>query len=188
MLTVRLADPTDGPACAAIYDPIVRDTIISLEYKPPGPAGMTARLTEILTAYPWLVAERGGEVIGYAYAGPHRTRAGYAWAADFTVYIAEKARRQGVGRRLYEALIPLVRRQGYFSAFAGVTLPNAGSKAVHEAVGFYYQFKYDKSGFKFGAWHDVGWWRLELAEGLPQHNPIPFPELCGDPLVRAVLG
>jgi phosphinothricin acetyltransferase len=160
---VRHADAArDGAACAEIYAPFVRETAISFEDEPPDAEEIARRITELSTRFPWLVAEDDGLVIGYAYASPHRQRAAYRWAADVAVYVAPGRRRMGQGRALYEALLGLLRRQGVRMACAGITLPNPASVALHEAVGFQPVGIYRRIGWKAGAWHDVGWWQLEL--------------------------
>jgi phosphinothricin acetyltransferase len=85
------------------------------------------RIRKTLAQYPWLVEERDGAVVGYAYAGQHRVRAAYQWAVDVAVYIDERHRRTGVGRALYTSLFGMLVKQGYYNAYAGITLPNPGS-------------------------------------------------------------
>lgn len=177
-MIVRTASTTDAAAIAAIYAPIVRDTAISFETEPPDADGMAARIETTLATHPWLVAEADEAIAGYAYAGLHAAREAYRWSANTTVYVAENRRGSGVGRALYAALIGILRRQGFHSAFAGITLPNAASIALHEAVGFEPLGIYREVGFKLGRWRDVGWWRLGLsaADGGPR-EPVPFPAL-----------
>ena len=79
------------------------------------------------------------------------------------MYVDPARRRSGVGRELYEALLPLLARQRLHLAVAGITLPNEASVALHEAVGFEPVGVYREIGYKAGAWHDVGWWQLDLA-------------------------
>lgn len=176
---IRVAQPADAAAFAAIYAPIVTDTAISFETVPPSAQEMGQRVAKVLATHPWLTALRDGEVVGYAYAGAHRERAAYRWSCDVTVYVAAQAHRSGVGQALYRALIPILKRQGLRSAFAGIALPNAGSVALHEAMGFTPIGVYREVGFKLDAWRDVGWWRLALAtdEGQPA-EPIAFPDLA----------
>jgi len=184
-LEVRVATGEDAAAIAAIYAPVVRDTPISFELEPPDVATMRQRMLDTLKVRPWLVCERDGAVIGYAYAASHRERAAYQWCVETSVYIADSARRQGVGRTLYAALLPLLARQGYVHAYAGITLPNAASVGLHERLGFRPVGIYKAIGFKLGAWHDVGWWDLPLPRGtLPPEPaaPVPFPLVArGEP-------
>ena len=168
---IRLATPADGPALAAIYDPVVAHTAISFETEPPGAQGMSARVATALQHAPWLVDEEQGAVRGYAYASRHRDRAAYVWSVDVAVYVHEAHRRKGVGQGLYDTLFPLLREQGFTAAFAGITLPNAASVALHERAGFKPLGVYRGVGFKQGAWRDVGWWQLDLAERPPNAQP-----------------
>ena len=184
---IRIARADDAAQVAAIYAPIVRDTFISFETEAPDAAEMARRIETTLATHPWIVAEQDGGVIAYAYGSAHRARSAYRWSVDVTVYLAEAARGQGLGRRLYGVLLPLLARQGFRSAFAGVALPNAASVGLHEAVGFEPIGVYRDVGFKLGGWRDVGWWRLGLDEsaGKPD-EPVPFRDLA--PGLPAVLG
>ncbi len=186
---LRAADPRDAAALAAIYAPIVRDTIISFETDPPGDNEMARRIAETLKTYPWLVAERGGAVVGYAYASPHRQRDAYRWSVDVTAYVDARARRSGVGRALYGGLLAVLRAQGFRSAFAGVALPNPQSVGLHEAMGFAPVGVYRDVGFKLGGWRDVGWWRAALSQGdQPPSEPIPFQAFRHTQDCRLILG
>ncbi len=159
---IRLATPADAAPVQAIYGPVVRDTIISFEKEPPSVDEMRRRIADTLPAHPWLVCERDGAVIGFAYAGRHRARAGYDWSVDVTVYIDPSWHRRGIGRALYASLFAILRLQGFCNAYAGVALPNPGSVGLHEALGFEPVGVYRQVGFKHGAWRDVGWWHLGL--------------------------
>jgi phosphinothricin acetyltransferase len=123
---------------------------------------MARRIEATSRDYPYLVAERDGVFAGYAYASQHRTRAAYRFSVDVTVYIAEAARRSGVGQALYAELLSNLAARGFHAAFAGIALPNPGSIALHERVGFTSLGIYREVGFKFGSWHDVGWWQRLL--------------------------
>jgi L-amino acid N-acyltransferase YncA len=153
--------------------------VASFEEFAPDGREMGQRVEWTLRTHPFLVAEVDGAIVGYAYAGPHHhTRAAYRWATDVTVYIDAAARRQGVGTALYGRLFQILRAQNLVIACAGITLPNDGSVALHEAQGFRPVGVYSPIGFKAGAWHDVGWWQLELAPpGEPPAEPIAFPDL-----------
>ena len=176
MARIRMATLDDAEALAAIYGPIVERTLISFEERAPGPDGMRERLAKVRATHPWLVLEDRG-VLGYAYATVHRERAAYRFAVDTSVYVAEAARRRGVGRRLYAALFRLLRAQGFFRAFAGVTLPNDASLGLHAALGFEPVGVYRSAGFKFGAWHDVMWLGRTLRDGLPEREPEALASL-----------
>lgn len=175
-VTIRGADPDrDAPACAAIYAPHVEAAPVSFEERPPDAAELAARIERTQATHPWLVAERGGEVVGYAYACPHRQRSAYRWSVDVSVYVATGQLGQGIGRALYTALIEHLRAQRFRMAFAGITLPNPASVALHERLGFVQVGRMREVGWKAGAWRDVGWWQLELAPPAPGPPPEPLP-------------
>ena len=177
----RHADPErDGAACAAIYAPHVEGGLASFEEVPPTGEDMANRISAISRSHPWLVAERDGEVAGYAYASPHRSRPGYRWTADVAVYVDDAHRRSGVGRELYGALLPLLTRQRIKNACAGIALPNPGSVGLHESFGFELVGVYKEIGYKRGAWLDVGWWQLALLPAsTPPREPLAPQRLDG---------
>lgn len=170
-MKLRLATVADAGEIAAIYAPIVRDTIISFEVDPPGAQEIARRIAYTLESFPWLVCEREGRVAGYAYASRHRDRLAYQWSADVSCYVHPDHRKHGIGKSLYQALLKIVARQGFHGAFAGITLPNAASIALHESVGFEHIGTYREVGYKLGAWRDVGWWQARLGEA--PANPQP---------------
>ena len=164
------------------------DTIISFETEAPSAPEMRRRIEETLQRFPWLVCERAGRVLGYAYAGAHGTRAAYRWSVDVSAYVHEGARRSGVGRALYTSLFSLLSLQGFYNAYAGAALPNAASVGLHEAVGFRPVGVYRGVGYKLGAWHDVGWWHLALRERRADPNPPSYlPSMPASEEWRAAL-
>ncbi len=177
-VVVRTARAEDGAAVSAIYAPYVRDTAVSFEAEAPADAVMTERIGSTLQTHPWLVAERQGVVVGFAYAGKHSQRAAYRWTADVTVYVRAGECRTGVGRQLYGALLTTLRLQGFRSAFAEIVLPNPGSVRLHEAMGFRHIGVHADIGYKLGRWHDIGYWRLGLTNGADApREPVPFAAL-----------
>jgi phosphinothricin acetyltransferase len=161
-LTIRDALADDAKACSAIYRPHVTGSWVSFELEPPGAAEMARRIADYGASHAWLVAERGGEVIGYTYGSPHRTRAAYASSCDIAIYVAASAPRSGVGRALYGELLARLKGKGFHAAFVGITQPNPASVALHEACGFTPVGVYREVGWKMGAWRDVGWWQRVL--------------------------
>jgi L-amino acid N-acyltransferase YncA len=161
-IAIRPATVDDAAAIQRIHAPIVAETAISFEEVPPTVEQMAACMASILKTHPYLVATSGDDVCGYVYAAEHAERSAYRYSVTTTVYIAPKARRSGVGRALYAELLQDLARRGFHAAFAGITLPNPGSVGLHEAVGFEPLGVYREVGFKFGQWHDVGWWQRLL--------------------------
>ena len=166
---IRLATPADAAQVREIYAPFCEDSPVSFEIRPPSVAEMASRIGTVTQTYPWLVWQRGNEILGYAYACQHRERAAYRWAVDVSIYIAPDWRGRGIGKGLLAALSALLRLQGFFRAYGGVALPNPASVGLMESSGFQPVGVYHRVGFKSGAWHDVGWWVLVL------RNPIPIP-------------
>lgn len=164
---IRLATEADAEAFADIYAPVVRDTAISFEMVPPDAAEFRERLRNVLRLAPWLVREDDGCVTGYAYATTFRARPAYRFTVETAVYVRESHRGRGVGRSLYDELLPRLVRQGFRRVIAGVTLPNAASVALHEGVGFTPVGVFRAVGFKFGKWHDVGFWERQLGPLVP---------------------
>lgn len=174
-IEIRIAGPEDAAAIQAIYAPIVLHTAISFEEVAPSAEEMRQRIETTLHTYPYFVAVQQGRVVGYAYASQHRARAAYRWAVDVTVYVAERQRRSGIGRQLYDVLLPVLKQLGYRSAYAGISLPNEGSVGLHERLGFQHIGTFSQVGFKLGAWHDVGYWRFDFGgEGCRPEAPTSF--------------
>jgi phosphinothricin acetyltransferase len=171
-MRVRLATGGDAMAISEIYRPYVEDTIISFEATPPDADEMAARIATTLPRHPWLIAQADdAALLGYAYAHPFASRAAYAWSTETSVYLRQGQHRRGIGRKLYAVLLELLNAQGYREAFAGISLPNPASIALHEAMGFQIAATYRRVGFKHGAWHDVGWWQRGL-DGAGPPSPL----------------
>ena len=185
--SIRLATHEDAAALRAIYAPAVA-TPISFELVVPTEQEMRNRLVKVLRHYPWFVCEQGGRVIGYAYGSRHRDRAAYDWSVEVSVYVDTSCHRHGVGRALYLTLFKALTCQGFYSAFAGITVPNPESVGFHEALGFRPIGVFHRIGFKHGAWHDVGWWELALAT-YPEapSAPLSLSELIDSPHWQAAL-
>lgn len=168
-MTIRTATVADAAAIQAIYAPVVTGTAISFEVEPPDVAAMAQRIAATLPTLPWLVGlDEAGQVNGYVYASGHAERAAYRWTVNVSAYVRADSHRQGVARRLYATLLQQLVALGYCEACAGITLPNAASVGLHEAMGFRPVGVYRRVGHKLGAWHDVGWWQRSL-----QHPAVP---------------
>ena len=168
---IRMATTDDAEQILAIYAPIVNETVISFEFDPPSIDEMRRRISQTLTELPWVVCEREGRIIGYAYAARYRARLAYQWSVEVSVYVGDNARRQGVARAVYTSLFEILTLQGFVNMLAGITLPNQASVTLHESLGFHSLGTYESVGHKFGYWHDVGWWQRRL-QPLP-HLPDP---------------
>ena len=161
-IVIRRVLPEDAAAVAAIYNRHVLETIVTFEELPVDDATMRERIADIDTSHAWFVAEVDSRVAGYAYASAWRPRSAYRRSVETTVYVADDVLRRGVGTALYEALLPELAQQGFHCAIGGIALPNAGSVALHERMGFAKVAHFREVGWKFGRWIDVGYWQRML--------------------------
>ncbi|MFW9262497.1 GNAT family N-acetyltransferase [Nostoc sp. CALU 546] len=118
--TIRLATVNDASQMLAIYAPIVRETTISFELELPSETEFQKRINSYQQQMPWLVCEINGEVVGYAYASPYRTRAAYQWSVETSVYVSANYRRKGIAKALYTSLFKLLRLQGFYNVVAAL--------------------------------------------------------------------
>ena len=170
-MALRLARPEDAPALLAIYGQYI-NTPVTLEYQLPDEAEFARRISAVLERYPYLVWEEEGALLGYAYAHPEQSRAGYQWNAELTVYVRRGREGLGIGTALYGALIPKLREMGLVNLYGVLGLPNPGSEALHRRFGFTRQGLYPRMGFKLGEWHDVAQYGLRLTP--PDRPPEPL--------------
>lgn len=185
---IRMASALDGPALAAIYRPAVTDTAISFEVEPPDYSMMAARVARTTSRLPWIVCDTGSDVVGYAYASPHRDRPAYQWSVEVSAYVRADARRAGVARALYASLFSILALQGFRNAYAGVTLPNEASEGLHQSVGFRPIGVFRGVGWKRGAWHDVGWYERALVpRDRDPEPPVALPQIVRTPGCREAL-
>lgn len=185
---IRLVEPRDGSALADIYRPAVTDSSISFELVPPDGEEMTKRAARVSERTPWLVWEKDGQVLGYAYATSVRDRAAYQWSVEVSAYVHADARRMGVARMLYTSLFAALVVQGFRNAYAGITLPNPASVGLHTAMGFAPVGIYRGIGYKHGAWHDVVWLERPLApRDIDPPAPLPLPACREQPALRRAL-
>ncbi|MCI8978229.1 MAG: GNAT family N-acetyltransferase [Lachnospiraceae bacterium] len=184
---IRAATPDDAGALLAIYTPYVTNTAISFECEAPGLSEFQKRIENTLKRYPYLLAERDGEILGYAYTGPFVGRAAYAWAAETTIYLKEGKKKMGIGRALYEALEKVSRAQNILNLNACIGYPEAedeyltgNSVQFHGHMGYRMVGEFHKCGYKFGRWYNMVWMEKLLGEhGENPKEVIPFPALAG---------
>lgn len=161
---IRLAVENDSASILEIYAPFITGTVITFECDVPIVTEFGKRITNIEKKYPWLICEINGNAAGYAYASQFNERAAYDWSVDFSVYIKPEYHRKKIGKALYFALFELLKVQGYYNAYAGITLPNIKSEGFHQSFGFRSVGVYKNAGYKFGSWHDVKWFELKIQD------------------------
>ncbi|CAN5844139.1 hypothetical protein BH23ACT4_BH23ACT4_05830 [soil metagenome] len=161
---IRSATPADAAGILAIYAPIVESSAVSFALEPPGREEFAHRILTVIEDNPWLVKEHDGLITGYAYATLFRSRTAYSHTRESSVYVHPDHHGQGVGRELMLVLIEELSARGAHRLVAGATLPNPGSAALHESLGFRFVGTFHEVGFKFDKWHDVGFWELNLRD------------------------
>ena len=195
-VSIRAATEDDAPGMLEIYGPVVRETAISFETRPPNIEEFCGRIRASLEQRLWLVCESDGVIAGYAYATQFNPREAYIWSVEVSVYVHPEFHRRGIARALYGSLFRCLAMQGYCTAVARITLPNPASVALHESMGFQAVGVNRGIGYKHGQWHDVGIWQMEI-QPLPQNPKAPRPSLilshtrewhaalsCGEELIK----
>lgn len=178
MPAVRLASPGDAKGILEIYAPYIKNTSLTFETEVPSVAAFAERISTYLHRWPWLVCEKEGKIIGYAYASQYRERTAYQWSVECSVYIHDDFHRLGIAKALYNELFEILKQQGFRNVYAVINLPNDKSVAFHESCGFTYFATYEQVGYKLGKWKNVGWWRLILNEfGDEPAAPVLFSEM-----------
>lgn len=164
---IRLASPADAAAIVAIYNEQIVHGTATAEETPISAEEMAGRMAAVAEAgLPWLLAQAGGAVAGYAYARPYHGRAAYRWTVEDAVYVAAPSRGRGIGSTLLGALIPAVEAAGKRQMIASITAQNGeASVALHAAHGFRETGRMPAIIRKFGSWLDVVYMQRALGEG-----------------------
>lgn len=159
MQNIIIRDVTlkDAEKLVEIYAPYVLNTAITFEYEVPSVEEFTKRIKTICDSYPYLVAEVDHEVVGYAYASAFHPRAAYQWCAEVSIYLNNEIQKQGIGRKLYEAIEERLKQQNVKNINACIAYPNEGSIAFHERMGFKTVGHFHKCGYKLNQWWDMIW-------------------------------
>lgn len=161
---IRDASTADAAAIAALYNPYVRETVVTFEYDEVAPEDIGSRILRVQEFdLPWLVLEDEGSVIGFAYAAPYRPRPAYLHSVETTIYLADGASGRGLGRELYDALIDRLRSSHAHSAISLIALPNDASTALHLATGWSEVGQLREVGRKFDRWIDVAYYQLDVS-------------------------
>ena len=162
-LIVRAAVEVDADALAAIYNHYVENSVITFEEEPVTAEEMSGRIREVQShGLPWLVAEIDGMVAGYSYASKWKSRSAYRHSVETTIYLKSGLEGRGIGKRLYSALLPILRSRNIHAVIGGAALPNPASVSLHESLGFERVGTFRQVGFKHGRWVDVAYWQRVL--------------------------
>jgi L-amino acid N-acyltransferase YncA len=163
IVTIRAVESSDSDTLAEIYNHYVLGTVVTFEEDPIDGSEMEQRIGAVRSAtLPWLVAEKDGRAVGYAYASPWKARSAYRFSVEVTVYLAQDIARNGIGSMHYGELLSILHRLGAQVVIGGIALPNDASVALHEKYGFKKVAHFQEVGFKFNQWIDVGYWERVL--------------------------
>lgn len=159
---IRPCELADAEKICGIYNYYIRNTVITFEETPLATATMASRITAYTKAYPWLVGEIDGEVVGYAYATQWKERAAYKNTAEVTIYLANGLARKGYGKALYAALLDELKKMNCHVALGCIAVPNNSSEQLHAFFGFKKVAHFSEVGRKFDLWLDVSYWQKIL--------------------------
>lgn len=181
-VVLRDAELSDAEGILAVYAPYVEETAITFEYAVPSLEEFRDRIRATKKTHPYIVAERGGKIVGYAYAGRFQSRKAYDWSVEMTVYVKKDERRRGIGRRLYGELERQLREMGILNACACIAAPPEGdaddpyltdqSIRFHEKLGYRMVGRFLSSGSKFGRWFDMVWMEKSLGPHVVNPSPV----------------
>ena len=183
-ITIRTATLSDAQALLNIYSPYVEHTAITFEYDVPSVEEFASRIKNTLQKYPYLVAEKNGRLLGYAYASPFHERPAYDWAVETSIYVDLNIKHQGIGRRLHDALEDALRSQGILNMNACIAYPpeedeylDKNSVEFHTHMGYRLVGEFYKCGYKFHRWYNMVWMEKLIGNHLSDQKPPKFPAL-----------
>ena len=183
-ITIRTATLSDAQALLNIYSPYVEHTAITFEYDVPSVEEFAFRIKNTLQKYPYLVAEKNGRLLGYAYASPFHERPAYDWAVETSIYVDQNIKHQGIGRRLHDALEDALRSQGILNMNACIAYPpeedeylDKNSVEFHTHMGYRLVGEFYKCGYKFHRWYNMVWMEKLIGNHLSDQKPPKFPAL-----------
>ena len=170
-ICIRTAKLEDAKRLVEIYTPYVEETAITFEYDVPSVKEFERRIEEVLCRYPYIVAERKGKIVGYAYVHAFYVRSAYDWSVETSVYVDRKERKSGVGRVLYQAIEEICKEMGILNLNACIAMPRGkdlyldeSSAKFHQKLGFSLVGRFHNSGYKFEHWYDMIWMEKMIGE------------------------
>ena len=182
---IRAAKPEDAERLLAIYAPYVEKTAVTFEYDVPSAEEFRGRIVSVLARFPYLAAEKDGEIVGYAYAGPFHSRAAYGWGVETSIYVDPAKKRMGLGGKLHRALENVLREQGFLNMNACIAVPEKddeyltrNSVEFHRHLGYRMVGEFSQAGYKFGRWYNMAWMEKHIGPHGPEAKPpVGFAEV-----------
>lgn len=184
-IEIKIASPSDAEAILNIYAPYIKNTAITFEYEVPSVEEFRKRIIHTLKRFPYLLALKGEEIIGYAYAGPLHVRAAYAWSVETSIYVKKDHKGKGMGRALYEAMEYVLKKQNVINSNACIAYPEKedqfltrDSVKFHSRLGYQKVAEFHQCAYKFGNWYNMVWMEKFLREHPQKPQAFrPFEEV-----------
>lgn len=170
---LRFAKPDDAQATVDIFNYYIENSIVTFNTRPRTVEEFRDHIAKVTEQYPWLIAERNGEIIGYAYANTERRIDAYAWNVELTIMLKDGCTHAGLGTRLMQALLGILEHAGYKNAYSVLSVPNEASTALHEKFGFEHFSTHTHTGYKQGRWLDTDWFVKRLGR-FDDEAPAPL--------------
>ena len=159
-MNIRKVETQDTTQITEIYNFYIENTHHSFEIEPVKPDEMRQRIVAFNENYPYLVAEKDGEIVAFAFASCFKPRSAYKHSAEVSVYVKNDLKQKGIGTKLYEKLFEELAKMNVHAIIAGISLPNDASVKLHERFGMEKVAHFREVGFKLNRWIDVGYWEL----------------------------
>lgn len=179
-MKIELATIDDAEEILAIYAPYVLNTAITFEYTVPTIEDFRGRIKTVLEKYPYLKAvNEAGEIVGYAYVSPFKTRAAYSWSVETSIYVKQDCKHNGIGRALYNQLEECCKKIGILNMNACIAYAKVEDKYLsndsvkfHEKLGYKLVGAFNDCACKFDTWYNMVW-----MEKMIGNHTIPAPDL-----------
>lgn len=192
-VVIRVAAVEDAEKLLQIYAPYVINTAITFEYEVPTVQEFRKRICHVLKRYPYLVAEKNGELLGFAYASAFHERAAYDWAVETSIYICMNRRKMGIGRKLHDCLEKLLKEQGILNLNACIAYPRSedeyltkNSVEFHTHLGYRLVGEFYQCGYKFNRWYNMVWMEKQIGEHVSNQPAVKSFEDIRD-LIKMIL-
>lgn len=189
-IQIRVAEETDAEELLKIYAPYVEHTAITFEYEVPSVQEFADRILKTKKKFPYLVAEKNGQILGYAYAGTFHERAAYDWAVETSIYIRQDKKKLGIGKQLYKALENVLKKQNILNLYACIAYPaqedeylTKDSVAFHAHMGYRLVGEFYQCGYKFNRWYNMVWMEKHIGEH-EECQPAVIPFHKSDKLLK----
>ena len=183
-ISIRFAKPEDAKELLKIYAYYVTDTAISFETEVPSEEKFKLRIEEVLKSYPFIVACKDDEILGYAYLHSFVGRKAYELSAETTIYLNPDKKKMGIGKKLYSVLEDIAKAQNITNLYSCIGYVdkedeylNNNSVQFHEHIGFRIVGKFENSGHKFGRWYHMVWMEKIIGEHKEIREFIKFEEM-----------